>query len=170
MENPELSQRKAQTAGIWDDRPADDSPFSRILVPVDGSDVSIDACRMAVRVARAHGLAVTALYVIENEAVDKVAASSGDSRESVRRQLEDKGRRYLDHAANLADQYGVTCQGTIRQGILHNQIADVARDAGIDLIVIGDSHLQRGRHAIGGSVTERVIKYASCSVLVVRPS
>ena len=125
---------------------------------------------MAVRVASAHELAVTALYVIENVAVDKVAASSGDSRESVRRQLEEKGRRYLDHAANLAGQYGVECQGVIRQGILHNQIADVARDAGIDLIVIGDSHLQRARRAIRGSVTERVIEYAPCSVLVVRPS
>ncbi len=169
MENLDSSRRGAQTAGVWDDRPAD-SPFSRILVPVDGSEASIEACRMAVRVASAHGLSVTALYVIESETVDKVAVSSGDSRESVRRQLEDKGRRYLDHAANLAGQYGVKCQGVIRQGILHNQIADVARDVGIDLIVIGDSHLQRGRRAIGGRVTERVIEYASCSVLVVRPS
>ena len=169
MENPDSSERRAQAADVWEDRPTD-SPFSRILVPVDGSDASVEACRMAVRVAGAHGLAVTALYVIENETVEKVAASSGDSRESVRRQLDDKGRRYLDHAANLAGQYGVKCRGIIRQGILHNQITDVARDAGIDLVVIGDSHLQRGRRAIGGSVTERVIQYASCSVLVVRPS
>jgi len=169
MENLDSSRRRAQRVGVRDDRPTD-GPFSRILVPVDGSEASIEACRMAVRVAGVHGLAVTALYVIENETVDKVAVSSGDSRESVRRKLEHKGRRYLDHAANLAGQYGVECQGVIRHGILHNQIADVARDAGIDLIVIGDSHLQHGRRAIGGSVTERVIEYASCSVLVVRPS
>jgi hypothetical protein len=46
-------------------------------------------------------------------------------------------------------------------------IAAYARDAGIDLIVMG-THGRGVSHLLMGSVTERVARYAPCPVLTVR--
>ena len=144
------------------------SPFSRILVPIDGSDASINAAHVAVRMAAVHSLPIIAVYVIDDKSVDEMVSMSGESVENVRRQLESKGRRYLDHVASIAKRFGVQCTRVVRRGIPHAQIADIVRDRGIDLVVLGRAQPQSARRAFIGSTTEHVIDYVPCSVMVVK--
>jgi len=50
------------------------------------------------------------------------------------------------------------------------QILDYAREAEIDLIVIGTHGRTGVAHFVIGSVAERVVRHATCPVLTVRPS
>ncbi|MBN1250257.1 MAG: universal stress protein [Anaerolineae bacterium] len=144
------------------------TPFRRILVPVDGSEASIEASRTAVRVAAVHQLPVTALYVVDDTIVTELTAVSGQPQGAVRRQLEAKGWRYLEHIAEIANECGVSCERVMRRGMSHIQIANLVRELDIDLVVIGETRLPNARRAFSGSLTERVIDYVSCSVLVIR--
>ena len=57
----------------------------------------------------------------------------------------------------------------VRIGTTHDVIVQYAKENAIDLIVIG-THGHTGlRHVLLGSVAERVVQHAPCSVLTVRP-
>jgi nucleotide-binding universal stress UspA family protein len=144
------------------------SPFRRILVPIDGSSASLRAGQVAIQMAAVHSLPITLLYVVDEKTIREVVASSGDAMEGVRRRLEEKGWHYLEHVARMAKNQGLTCERLMREGVPQGQIADVVREYDIDLVVIGRKGLQSSRRAFIGSVTERVIEYAPCSVLVIK--
>jgi nucleotide-binding universal stress UspA family protein len=144
------------------------SPFTRVLVPVDGSDASVNAARVAIGIAAVHHLPVVVLYVVADRAVEEMRAMSGNSTESVRRQLETKGYGYLEHIARMALDYGVECERVVRQGVPHLQIDEVVRAHRIDLVVMGETRRESSRRALLGGVTEHVIEYVPCSVLVVK--
>jgi nucleotide-binding universal stress UspA family protein len=146
------------------------SPYHRILVPIDGSDASINAAHMAVRMAAFHAIPLISVYVIDDRTVAEVSAVSGETVDKVRRQLEAKGWRYLEHVARIAKNHNVECGRIVREGVPHRQIADVVRDSGVDLIVLGQSNRHSSRRTYIGSTTEHVIEYVPCSVLIVKSS
>ena len=143
-------------------------PFSRMLVPVDGSRASIRAGRIAIRMAAVHSLPVTAVYVVDEKTVSEVAEMSGQSRTAVESELESKGWSYLEHIAQIAKNYGITCNRIVRQGTPYGQIFNIARERKIDLIVIGQTGHHSSQRSVLGSVAERVVEYAPCPVLVVK--
>lgn len=83
-------------------------------------------------------------------------------------EFEEKGIEFLQEKAKLAGEKGV--QGEYRQiyGQAGRTIAKVAKEEGIDLIVVG----RRGRSGLGelflGSVSNYVLHHAPCSVLIVQ--
>ncbi len=143
------------------------SPFSCILVAVDGSNASLEAAQVAVRMASLHQLPVVALYVVDDRTVNEVASISQGAPEVIRRNLEEQGWRCLELVARLAQNYGVEPTRLVRYGVPHIQIASVAREYGVDLIVIGKASQGGARRSQVGRVTERVIEYVPCAVLVV---
>ncbi len=144
------------------------SPFTRILVPTDGSEPSISAGLLAVRIAATHGVPVVFLYVVDSVAAVKMAGATSRSTEAVRETLREKGRSYLDYLTRMAHRRGLETEQVTRYGIPHREIADVARECRADLIVIGMSGSDRPRRLDIGSVSKRVIESAPCPVLVCR--
>ena len=149
---------------------AAETPFSHILVPVDGSDASIHAGRVAIRIASTHSIPITFMYVVDSAVADRIAATSSGSDASVRQELEDKGRRYLDYLVAQAQNKGLQAEQMIRHGIPQKEITRLARELGVDLIAIGQGSRSGPRRAQIGSVAARVVEYAHCPVLVVKPS
>lgn len=146
------------------------SPFTHILVPVDGSEPSINAGQLAIRIAATHGVRITFVCVIDEIIAERLAEATSKSTEVTCQELEDKGRHYLDYLSRLARDRGLQPEQVFRRGIPHQEITDLARERGVDLIAMG----QIGRHGSHrvhiGSVAERVIECAPCPVLVVRYS
>jgi nucleotide-binding universal stress UspA family protein len=143
------------------------SLFKHILVPTDGSENSVQAGRMAIQMAALHHSQVTLAYVVDSATVDEIAAATAKTSAAIRRELELQGRRYLDYLARLAGASNVQAEQVIREGTPYREIADLARECRIDLIVIGRVGCRGARCALVGSVAERVIEYAHCPVLVV---
>jgi nucleotide-binding universal stress UspA family protein len=143
--------------------------FNCILVPTDGSQSSMTAGRMAVRLAALNSARLTFLYVVDTAVAGGLAKASGREADGVQEELSASGRHYLDYLSRLAAEAGLESEQRIRMGEPHEEIDDLARAQGADLIVIGQVSGGRGlqRILIGG-VTERVIENAPCPVLVVR--
>jgi len=143
------------------------SLFHHILVPTDGSEASVEAGRVAIRLAAFHRAKITFIYVADAAVVDQMADASGKVAEEVRHELLATGQRYVDYLARLAIEAGLDAESVMRSGVPHNEIEKVARELKADLIVMGRVGKRGLRRVLIGSVTERVIEYAPCPVLVV---
>jgi nucleotide-binding universal stress UspA family protein len=144
-----------------------DAVFHHILVPTDGSEASVTAGQLAIRLAAFHRARMTFVYVVDASVVYELANDSGMTAQQVREELEATGRRYLNHLERLAAQVGQKAEQIIRLGEPHSEIESLARQLGVDLIVMGRVGQRGPRRILIGSVTERVLEYAPCPVLIV---
>jgi nucleotide-binding universal stress UspA family protein len=77
-------------------------------------------------------------------------------------------QRSLEAALARVTAAGLTAERVIRYGIPFQEIVDTARARRVDLIVMGTHGRTGFLHVLLGSVAEKVIRLAPCSVLVVR--
>jgi nucleotide-binding universal stress UspA family protein len=144
------------------------SIFQHILVPTDGSQLSVAAGQLAVRLAASQGARITFVYVVDTAVVDHLTTTSGKLVQQVRQELERTGQRYLDHLSRLALKAGLQASQLIRHGTPYGEIESLVREQKVDLIVIGQSSHRGPRRVLVGSVTQRVIEYTPCPVLVAK--
>lgn len=139
--------------------------FNKIVLAVDGSEVSKNAVKYAIELAKQSNGMVIAIHVIPPIDVMDIETFRP---EKILEGLKEEGQKMLSEVDELAAKAGVKVQTSIETGVPFEKIASVAETLGCDLIIMG-SH---GRTGIGkvliGSVTERVISRATCPVLVVR--
>jgi nucleotide-binding universal stress UspA family protein len=106
------------------------SPFTHVLVPTDGSETSINAGRLAIQIAATHGVPITFVYVVDSTVVEEIAGATSKTAEVVHQELENKGRRYLDYLSRLARDRDLQTDHVVRHGIPHSEIANLARERG----------------------------------------
>lgn len=145
-----------------------EKPFRKALIPIDGSRYSMQAAKYGIKLAKAYGMEILALYVIDETSVESLARLSGKASLEIRSDLRRDGENCLHDLAELASQEGVKLETLIQEGTPHQVIVDVAQKEGVDLIVIGKVGQRGPRRILIGSVTERVIEATPCPVLVVR--
>ncbi len=146
-----------------------EKPFTKILVPIDGSRYSMQAAEYGIKLAQAYDMKVLAFYVIDETAVESMAHLSDKPEDELRHELQREGENCLRYLTDLAADAGVPFETLIREGTPHQEIVNLVSQQGVDLIVIGKVGQRGPRRIIIGSVTERVIENARCPVLVVRP-
>jgi nucleotide-binding universal stress UspA family protein len=139
--------------------------MKRILVGVDGSTYSLAAVRTAAELAAEGGAeSVTLINVIPVATSLKGSMLVAAPPEDIEAwELFDQPKRVLKDA-------GVEPKLLLREGDPANEIVSAARDGGYDLIVVGHRGLSPIRAFLLGSVSDRVVMHAPCSVLVVRPA
>lgn len=87
--------------------------------------------------------------------------------EEVETAVKGSARAALDQVVADARRSDVVVEGLLRQGKAWLEIARAAAEIGADLAVVG-THGRRGlKHAVLGSVAEKVVRTAPCPVLVV---
>lgn len=147
-------------------------PYTHLLVPSDGSDLSRRAIEQALELAARLGARITFLHVHAH--VPLPLAGLGEPLDP--RTLEaliaagvQESDRILAEAAELAAKAGVSARCERVSGDLpHKAIVAVAERLGCDLIVMA-SHGRRGLSGLLlGSETQRVLLQAPCPVLVHR--
>lgn len=143
----------------------DPSALTRILVPVDFSDCSLDALEYGALVAQRSKASIRMLHVLEpvsyglDFTLPRVAKRDHD-REAITKRLSDLAAALT--SAGLVSDF-VVSGGLPADSILH---AATTHDIGV--IVMG-THGRRGlSHALFGSVAEFVLRKSSCPVLTVR--
>jgi nucleotide-binding universal stress UspA family protein len=137
--------------------------FKQIVWATDGSENAERALSYARDLARREGAGITVVHVLTKLAGGRAGNLSvhGDEDEikaRIRAQFEDLLRTGVNATLTFDSDLG---------GNPAHQIADAAREARADLIVVGT----RGHTVIGGlllgSVTQRLLHEAPCPVLVV---
>ena len=143
---------------------------NRILVPMDGSTLSENAISPAVALASAFDMGILLLRVSPTIHSELEPMSSRSMFERLEARASDEALTYLQGVQASLIQERIPVDIKSVQGLAAAAIVDCARNHQIDLIVMS-SH---GRSGIGlwlmGSVTEKVLRKASCSTLVVRPT
>jgi nucleotide-binding universal stress UspA family protein len=144
------------------------SLFKHILAPTDGSEPAMQAGKLAVRLAALHKSVLTFVYVVDDSVAAELAGTAHKDAKQMERELEESGQRSLDYLCRLASEAGVSAEQVIRTGDPCDEITNQAKEKDVDLIVIGQVGSRGLRRVLIGCVTERVIEYAGCPVLVVK--
>jgi len=143
--------------------------FRHILVPVDGSEPALAAVRVALRLrAASPDCELTALYVVDKLVLHELIRFSARGEREVGAELEEQAHRYLDFIQAEAARDGATVSVQTRKGDPFEEIIAVATALPADLIVMGHTGRRGTARVLVGSVTQRVLDYAPCPVLVTR--
>jgi nucleotide-binding universal stress UspA family protein len=141
--------------------------WQRILCPIDFSDCSRAAMLAAARLAKELGAELTVLHAYATPGYslpEGVMLTSPDFLQELSAVVAKTVAEWRREAAAT----GVAVTATTVMGPAFSSILDEAKKGGFDLIVMG-THGRTGlRHALLGSVAEKVVRLASCPVLTVR--
>lgn len=135
--------------------------FETILVAYDGSPQSQRATDLAFSMAQAMGSRLLIFAVIR--------PPEPAARAELNAILDDARDHYEQSFALLrerATKAGVALQTEIEVGHPAEHIVDRAEEMDAALIVIGRRGISRFKHWMLGSISERVLRYAHCPVMV----
>lgn len=145
-------------------------PFKTILCPTDFSVPSEAGVTAAAEVARHFHATLRLVHVVA-----ALPAPTPDLNYTFRVPEYEAalhagaGEKLKQLAARLCGE-GLTPEYSVGHGDAGHEIARMADEYGADVIVIA-THGETGwRHALFGSVAERVVRLAPCPVLTVRPA
>ena len=136
------------------------------MIPTDGSDYSLRAAEYGVSVAKMLSAQIMVVYVIDEVVLDRISKLA--EREDVEQELKTDGQRYIKYVLGLAEKEGVKATSTLAKGRPFEQIVHIAKGLNMDLIIMGTYGLRGADRILIGSVTERVIEYSPCPVLVIK--
>jgi nucleotide-binding universal stress UspA family protein len=111
---------------------------------------------------------LTLLYVIDKLVVVELVRFSKRDEKEVEAEMEEQGHRYLELGRQEADGQGVPADCQIRKGDPFEEIIAAANSLPADLIIMGHTGRRGTSRVLLGSVTERVLDYAPCPVLVMK--
>jgi nucleotide-binding universal stress UspA family protein len=147
-------------------------PYQHLLVPSDGSQLSVKALAQAIALAKALGAKLTVLHVQPPVPIPLIGM--GDMLDpttvaSLSATAAQEAKRIVSEAVDQAAREGLSITSDIvKQDLTYRAIVDAAGRHGCDLIVMA-SHGRKGLAGLLlGSETQRVLLHASVPVLVVR--
>lgn len=140
--------------------------FKKVIWATDGSEHADRAMPLAVQLAKSDGAELLVVHVLEKLIGARAANMDAFANEDeVKAKIERQAQ-----AIAASDGPKTTTQIVVGLSTrIGDRIAEVAQDAGADLIVVGT----RGHGALGsfvlGGVTQRLLHVSPCPVLVVPP-
>ena len=139
--------------------------YKQILVPIDLADTELakPAIEAAVSLARASGGSVRLINVLPMTPVMLAEYVPPDFDVQQRKSAEEA----MNIVAGECDLEPARVSGTVRQGGIYHEVLEEAKAIDADLIVM-TSHRPAMRTYFLGSNAGHVVRYAKCSVLVVR--
>ena len=145
--------------------------IKNILLPTDFSNLSLSAAEYAIDIAKQYGAKIHFLNVLEKIPPILAIRSLDLSEEKVEKTIEEEAQNALKKSLGKINQdNSVEIIPVIKKGIDFETIIDYCEKNKIDLIVIA-THGRTGiLHTLLGSVAEKVIRYATCPVLVITPT
>jgi len=135
----------------------------KILLPVDGSQSSLDAVRHALRLV-ADGLSATFVLANVQEPANLYELVTAHDPEVLQQVSAGAGAHLLEAAEALLTEAGVPWEREIASGEPAHVLAEMIERHGIDAVVMG----ARGRGAVAGSVSHWLLMHGPVPVTVVR--
>ena len=143
--------------------------FKRILVPTDGSEITLKAVETAIALAKSVGAQLYAISVKEPFPYSAISEMQPTPPQEFFDAQERIANKRVQAVLELGKAAGVNCQAHTVEA-LHpwEAIIDHATTMGCDLLVMA-SHGRRGVSALLlGSETQKVLTHSKVPVLVVR--
>lgn len=143
--------------------------YKKILVPIDGSELSYKAVAGAASFAKSLGAQVYVLTVIEPYSYTNLSEYRPESIEQYDQRVKDQAKEYLDQAYEYFRRAQVEAVTRSKKSFSPSEaIMDVAEELGCDLIFMA-SHGRKGLAAVLlGSETQKVLTHSKIPVMVYR--
>ena len=138
--------------------------YEHILVPTDFSADADHALEHAKGLALQFECRLTLLHVVYLYLPGSTAAGFP----AYTAQLKREADQQLQGPRSRVDEAGVPHEAFTEMGVPADKIVEVAKDRQVDLIVMGTQGRTGLPHLLLGSVAERVVRLAHCSVMVTR--
>ncbi|HEX2928870.1 MAG TPA: universal stress protein [Candidatus Binatia bacterium] len=157
--------------------------FKKILCPVDLSSFSLDALRLAIKIAEASHATLDILHVIHNPfdeiymtaltqtdpALMEMYANEPQRRARILRATEEHAEVLLKQFCRETVENYSMIRYHVRRGDPFENILEGAQDFLTDLIVLA-THGRTGiTRLVIGNVAEKIVRHAPCPVLTVKP-
>jgi nucleotide-binding universal stress UspA family protein len=158
--------------------------FKRILCPVDLSGFSLDALKLAVKIAESSGATLDILHVIHNPfdemymtaitetdpALMEMYANEPQRRARILRATEEHSEVLLQQFCHEVVQHYPKVRYHVRKGDPFEAILEGAEDFMTDLIVLATHGRTGVKRLVIGNVAEKIVRHAPCPVLTVKPN
>jgi len=126
--------------------------YKKILVAMDSSDLAKKALSKAIDLAKLTNFEIYVVNVIKKEN-PHTTAQAGE---------------IISDAEEYAEAQGMRVETFIKTGEPPDEIVFLAMDKKVDLIVLGSRGETGVRRILLGSTAQEVVRFARCSVLVVK--
>jgi nucleotide-binding universal stress UspA family protein len=145
-----------------------------MLITVDGSPLAERVLEPALTTAERLHCDVTLFYVEQPldyspSYVNELEHAEAGLGEQYLLDLSNRAHLYLEQLTSRLKPYGLPIKSVLTSGPVANNILDYAENHEVDVIAMcthGRTGLQRW---VYGSVTEKVLRYSRCAMLIVRP-
>jgi nucleotide-binding universal stress UspA family protein len=142
--------------------------FRQIIVPIDGSQFSLSAGKLALKIACRDNSKIVFLFVIDNSVAEELSSSLDKTIDQAKEDMEANARQYLNYLSRRAEESNLEATQEIRTGIPYIVIDKVIREREADLVIMGQTSRSGTRRMLIGSVAQRVLELAPCPVLIVK--
>lgn len=139
----------------------------KILLPVDGSEASLDAVRHALGLV-GHGLSARFVLANVQEPANLYELVTAHDPKVLDRISAAAGAHLLEPAEALLKAAGVLWEREIANGDPAHVLAEMIERHGIDAVVMGARGLGAARSAVAGSVSHWLLVHGPVPVTVVR--
>ena len=136
-----------------------------MLVHTDFSKASFAAFKSAMVIAKKFDATLVVLHVAEE--IPVYGYRIGIQQRELNEQLIEQSAKEMRKAAKRFE--GVEPELIIRIGNIQQEILNVVKEKKIELIVMGTHGRTGFAHAVVGSVAEKIVRFAPCNVLTVKP-
>ena len=153
-----------------------DQLFSKILVPIDGSEPSFHAAHIASNIANKFNSEIIVLYVVVAPSKSEYANLTGLVTtkqidmiiENANEQARDWFNRIEDMIKEKNPNIKVSTKIILTGIAVYGEVIQYAEQESIDLIVIGTRGRSGFKKLLLGSTASGVVKYSNCPVLVTK--
>ena len=140
----------------------------KILLPVDGSELSLEAVRFAIRMVLA-GLRADVVLANVQEPASLYELLVAHDPEVINRVAEEAGKHTLQSAQELLNAAGIAYECEVAKGDPAHTIVDISERFACDLIVMGARGQSALRSAMLGSVSNEVLHASAIPVVIAKP-
>jgi len=140
--------------------------LKRIVVPIDLSEISVQALPYAAEFAQKFGAEIILLHVMEPQFPPPKVRPVRP--EAIEHDEEGVAENYLKRLRQEVLDEDLRVRTTLRNGAPFHEITRAATSLGADMIILTTHGYTGLKHVALGSTAERVVRHADCPVLVVR--
>ena len=140
--------------------------FSKILVAVDGTEVSYRAFDAALFLSEKLGSNITAIYVMEN--IPTVYIQSQKILDDLLEARRNDSQKILEKCSSDAAQKGITVSTILLEGNPASTILDFSKKEKFEVIIIGRRGMGHLKELVLGSTSSKILHHSLCPVLLMR--
>ncbi|MDW0272861.1 MAG: universal stress protein [Nitrososphaeraceae archaeon] len=140
--------------------------FTKILVPVDGSDNSYKALEAALVLSEKLGSNISVLNVMEQVPITHIESEKLLS--ELLEAYKKENQEMLSKCSDIASQKGITIKTVLLQGNPAPVILDYSKKENFDLVIMGSRGMGKFKELILGSVSSKIVHHSPCAIMIIK--